>query len=129
PPSPPTIAPLAGGFAGDLIGTTGLASHAPLVIAPAMETHMWASAATQANVDALRDRGATIVEPESGELASGQIGQGRLASLESIEAAIEAALATSSALAGKRIVVTAGPTLEPIAPVRVVTNRSSGNMG
>jgi phosphopantothenoylcysteine decarboxylase/phosphopantothenate--cysteine ligase len=124
-----TIARLAGGFADDLIGTTVLASHAPLVIAPAMETHMWANPATQANVDALRDRGATIVEPESGELASGQLGQGRLASLETIGAAIEDALVTSTALAGKRVIVTAGPTLEPIDPVRVVTNRSSGKMG
>ena len=124
-----TIARLANGFADDLIGTTVLAAHAPLVIAPAMETHMWANPATQANVDALRERGATIVEPESGELASGQIGQGRLASLEAIERAIEDVLATSSMLAGRRIVVTAGPTLEPIDPVRVVTNRSSGKMG
>jgi len=124
-----TIARLANGFADDLIGTTVLASHAPLVIAPAMETHMWANPATQANVEALRERGAVIVEPESGELASGQTGQGRLASLEAIRAAIEDALAVSTALAGKRIVVTAGPTLEPIDPIRVVTNRSSGKMG
>jgi phosphopantothenoylcysteine decarboxylase / phosphopantothenate---cysteine ligase len=124
-----TIARLANGFADDLIGTTVLASHAPLVIAPAMETHMWANPATQANVEALRDRGATIVEPESGELASGVIGQGRLASLDLIEDAIQEALSTSTALAGKRVIVTAGPTLEPIDPVRVVTNRSSGKMG
>ena len=124
-----TIARLAHGFADDLIGTTVLASHAPLVIAPAMETHMWANPATQANVETLRDRGATIVEPESGELASGLVGQGRLASLEAIGAAIEDALTMSSALAGKRVIVTAGPTLEPIDPVRVVTNRSSGKMG
>jgi len=124
-----TIARLANGFADDLIGTTVLASHAPLVIAPAMETHMWSNAATQANVDALRDRGALIVEPESGELASGVIGQGRLASLPLIEDAIQEALSTSTALAGKRVIVTAGPTLEPIDPVRVVTNRSSGKMG
>lgn len=124
-----TIARLANGFADDLIGTTVLASHAPLVIAPAMETHMWSNAATQANVDALRDRGAIIVEPESGELASGLTGQGRLASVETIGAVIEEALATSTALAGRRVIVTAGPTLEPIDPVRVVTNRSSGKMG
>ena len=124
-----TIARLANGFADDLIGTTVLASHAPLVVAPAMETHMWANPATQANVEALRARGAVIVEPESGELASGLVGQGRLASLEAIGAAIEDVLTTSSALAGRRIVVTAGPTLEPIDPVRVVTNRSSGKMG
>jgi len=124
-----TIARLANGFAGDLIGTTVLASHAPLVIAPAMETHMWANPATQANVDTLRDRGAVIVEPESGELASGRSGQGRLASLQLIEDAIQDALSTSTALAGRRVIVTAGPTLEPIDPVRVVTNRSSGKMG
>jgi phosphopantothenoylcysteine decarboxylase/phosphopantothenate--cysteine ligase len=124
-----TIARLAHGFADDLIGTTVLASHAPLVIAPAMETHMWANEATQANVDALRDRGAVIVDPESGELASGVSGQGRLAALEAIGAAIEDALATSTALAGKRVIVTAGPTLEPIDPVRVVSNRSSGKLG
>jgi phosphopantothenoylcysteine decarboxylase / phosphopantothenate---cysteine ligase len=124
-----TIARLANGFADDLIGTTVLASHAPLVIAPAMETHMWSNPATQANVDILRERGALIVEPETGELASGLVGQGRLASLEVIEAAIEDAVTTSTALAGKRVIVTAGPTLEPIDPVRVVTNRSSGKMG
>lgn len=124
-----TIARLAGGFADDLIGTTVLASNAPLVIAPAMETHMWADPATQANVETLRDRGATIVEPESGALASGLSGQGRLASLEAITAAVEDALATSTALSGKRVVVTAGPTLEPIDPVRVISNRSSGKMG
>jgi len=94
-----------------------------------METHMWSNPATQANVEALRDRGAAIVEPESGELASGALGQGRLASLQLIEDAIEDALSTSAALAGKRVIVTAGPTLEPIDPVRAVTNRSSGKMG
>jgi phosphopantothenoylcysteine decarboxylase/phosphopantothenate--cysteine ligase len=124
-----TLARLSGGFADDLIGTTVLAAHAPVVIAPAMETHMWENPATQANVDTLRERGATIVEPESGELASGVSGQGRLASLDAILSAIEDALARSSALVGKRIVVTAGPTLEPIDPVRVITNRSSGKMG
>ena len=90
---------------------------------------MWSNPATQANVDALRDRGAVIVEPESGELASGLVGQGRLASVEAIGAAIEEALSASTALAGRRVIVTAGPTLEPIDPVRVVTNRSSGKMG
>ena len=124
-----TIARLAHGFADDLLGTTVLAARGPLVIAPAMETHMWGNPATVANVEALRERGATIVEPEAGELASGQQGQGRLASLEAIGAAIEDALAGSTALAGRRIVVTAGPTVEPIDPVRVISNRSSGKMG
>ena len=124
-----TIARLAQGLADDLIGTTVLAAHAPIVIAPAMETHMWGNAATQANVETLRERGAVIVEPESGELASGLSGEGRLAPLEAITAAVEEALASSSVLAGKRVVVTAGPTLEPIDPVRVISNRSSGKMG
>jgi len=124
-----TLARLAAGEAGDLIGTTVLAAHAPIVVAPAMETHMWSDPATIANVEMLRARGMTIVEPESGELASGLHGEGRLASLERIQAAVEEALGTSTALAGRHIVVTAGPTLEPIDPVRVLTNRSSGKMG
>jgi len=106
-----------------------LATDAPIVLAPAMETHMWQNAATRANVATLRARGARIVEPESGPLASGDIGPGRLASLERIEAAIAEALSMSHALAGRRVVVTAGPTLEPIDPVRFVSNRSSGKMG
>ncbi len=124
-----TIAKLAQGFADDLIGTTVLATGAPVVVAPAMETHMWSNAATAANVAALRARGFRIVEPEAGELASGEIGQGRLASLERIEAAIAEELESSHALAGRHLIVTAGPTVEPIDPVRVLTNRSSGKMG
>jgi phosphopantothenoylcysteine decarboxylase/phosphopantothenate--cysteine ligase len=124
------LARLAHGFSDDLIATTVLATAAPIVLAPAMETHMWQNAATQANVEALRSRGARIVEPESGPLASGDSGPGRLASLERIEAAIADALSVShGALGGRRVVVTAGPTLEPIDPVRFVSNRSSGKMG
>ena len=123
------LARLANGFSDDLIATTVLATDAPIVLAPAMETHMWQNAATQANVATLRARGARIVEPESGPLASGDVGPGRLASLERIEAAIAEALMSSQALAGRRVVVTAGPTLEPIDPVRFVSNRSSGKMG
>jgi len=123
------LARLANGFSDDLIATTVLATDAPIVLAPAMETHMWQNAATQANVATLRSRGARIVEPESGPLASGDIGPGRLASLERIEAAIADALEVTRALAGRRVVVTAGPTLEPIDPVRFVSNRSSGKMG
>ena len=96
---------------------------------PAMETHMWRNAATQENVSALRRRGIRVVEPESGPLASGESGPGRLASLERIEAEIESALAASGALAGRSVVVTAGPTIESIDPVRFVSNRSSGKMG
>lgn len=132
------IARLAAGFADDLIATTVLASAAPIVLAPAMETHMWRNAATQDNIARLRARGVLIVEPESGPLASGDIGPGRLAALERIEAAIADALTGSAtradaadrrALAGRRIVVTAGPTVEAIDPVRFVSNRSSGKMG
>ena len=123
------LARLANGFSDDLIATTVLATDAPIVLAPAMETHMWQNAATRANVATLRERGARIVEPESGPLASGDIGPGRLASLERIEAAIAEALTVSQALAGRRVVVSAGPTLEPIDPVRFVSNRSSGKMG
>jgi len=123
------LARLANGFSDDLIATTVLATDAPIVVAPAMETHMWQNAATQANVATLRARGVRIVEPESGLLASGDVGPGRLAALERIEAAIGEAVSVSHALEGRRIVVTAGPTLEPIDPVRFVSNRSSGKMG
>jgi len=123
------LARLANGFSDDLIATTVLATDAPVVLAPAMETHMWQNAATQANVAVLRARGARIVEPESGPLASGDVGPGRLAALERIEAAIAEALTGAQSLAGRRVVVTAGPTLEPIDPVRFVSNRSSGKMG
>ncbi len=124
------VARLAHGFADDLLATTVLASSAPVIVAPAMETHMWGNPATQANVAALRARGVRVVDPEPGELASGMVGQGRLAAIERIEAeVVDAVRVRSRRLAGRRIVVTAGPTLEPIDPVRVITNRSSGKMG
>ena len=123
------LARLAHGFSDDLIATTVLATDAPVIVAPAMETHMWQNAATQANVSALRARGVRVVEPESGPLASGEAGPGRLAALERIASAIDDALATSGALAGRHVVVTAGPTVEAIDPVRFVSNRSSGKMG
>src|SRR5436309_10334260 len=94
-----------------------------------METHMWQNAATQANVAALRARGVRVIGPEAGPLASGDVGPGRLASLERIEAAIEDALGGSQGLTGPSVVVTAGPTLEAIDPVRFISNRSSGKMG
>jgi len=123
------LARLAHGFSDDLVATTVLATSAPVVVAPAMETHMWQNPATQANVAALRARGVRVVDPETGPLASGDIGPGRLASLETIEAAIDEALGGSQGLAGRSVVVTAGPTLEAIDPVRFVSNRSSGKMG
>jgi phosphopantothenoylcysteine decarboxylase/phosphopantothenate--cysteine ligase len=123
------LARLAHGFADDLMATTVLATSAPVIVAPAMETHMWQNAATQANVAALRARGVRVIDPETGPLASGDVGPGRLAALERIEAAIDEALGLSQGLAGRSIVVTAGPTLEAIDPVRFVSNRSSGKMG
>lgn len=123
-----TIARLASGFADDLLSSTVLATRGPVVIAPAMETGMWTNPITAENVAALRRRGMHVVDPEMGELASGQVGAGRLAALEKIEEAIGQVL-SSGPLSGRRIVVTAGPTIEAIDPVRVLSNRSSGKMG
>ncbi len=123
------LARLAHGFADDLVATTALAARGPVIVAPAMETHMWRHAATQANVAQLSLRGVRIVTPESGELASGEIGEGRLAAPERLAAAIDEALAGSASLQGRHVIVTAGPTVEPIDPVRLLTNRSSGKMG
>src|SRR6267143_5866917 len=89
------LARLANGMADDLIATTVLATAAPVIVAPAMETHMWQNAATRANVAALRGRGVRVIDPETGPLASGDVGPGRLASLERIEAAIDEALGPS----------------------------------
>src|SRR5881628_1842451 len=123
------LARLAHGFSDDLIATTVLATSAPVIVAPAMETHMWQNAATQANVAALRARGVRVIDPETGPLASGDIGAGRLASLERLEAAIDDALGLDQGLAGRSVVVTAGPTVEAIDPVRFISYRSSGKMG
>lgn len=127
------IAKLAHGMADDLIGTTVLATRAPVIVAPAMNRHMWSNAATQENLATLRRRGLRIVDPEEGPLASGATGPGRLAPVEAIEKAIEAELARTTerdaALEGKHVLVTAGPTQEPLDPVRYVSNRSSGKFG
>ncbi|MEK7861881.1 MAG: bifunctional phosphopantothenoylcysteine decarboxylase/phosphopantothenate--cysteine ligase CoaBC, partial [Chloroflexota bacterium] len=123
------LARLAHGLADDLIATTVLATGAPVIVAPAMETHMWQNAATQENVARLRARGVRVIDPESGPLASGDVGPGRLASLERIEGAIAEVFAAGALLAGRKVIVTAGPTVEPIDPVRFVSNRSSGKMG
>ena len=123
------LARLAHGFSDDLVATTVLATSAPVIVAPAMETHMWQNGATQANVAALRGRGVRVIDPETGPLASGEVGAGRLAALERIEAEIDDALGVSRGLAGRSVVVTAGPTLEAIDPVRFISNRSSGKMG
>lgn len=124
-----TIARLATGLADDLLGSTFLAFEGPVLVAPAMNTAMYEHPATMANVQLLRERGVQLVGPDSGLLADGAVGAGRLATPEAIVAAVTAALAPSGALAGRRVVVTAGGTREPIDSVRYVGNRSSGKMG
>jgi phosphopantothenoylcysteine decarboxylase/phosphopantothenate--cysteine ligase len=123
------LARLAHGEAPDALTASVLASPAPLVICPAMDLEMWRAAATRDNVATLRRRGATVVDPERGALASGLEGQGRLAALEVIGAAVERALERRASLDGVRVLVSAGRTEEPLDPVRVLTNRSSGRMG
>ncbi|MDQ4045596.1 MAG: bifunctional phosphopantothenoylcysteine decarboxylase/phosphopantothenate--cysteine ligase CoaBC [Chloroflexota bacterium] len=123
------IAEMAHGFTGDMLGAVLLSTTAPIVVAPAMEHHMWHHPATQANVRLLKERGVTIVAPERGHLASGASGDGRLASRETIVAGLRSVLARSGPLSGRTIVVTAGGTHEAIDPVRFIGNRSSGQMG
>ena len=123
------IAKLALGLADDPISTTALAATAPLLIAPAMETSMWEHPAVRQNVAVLRDRGAVIAGPGLGRLASGLHGWGRLVETPEIMGLAAQLLGRAGPLAGRAIVVTAGGTEEPIDPVRVVTNRSSGKMG
>jgi phosphopantothenoylcysteine decarboxylase / phosphopantothenate---cysteine ligase len=129
PASATTISRLARGSAEDMLACTALASKAPLVLAPAMNVNMWQHPATQANVSLLRERGAIQVGPVVGHLAEGLSAMGRLAPLEDVIAGIRLALGRSKALAGKRVVVSAGGTYEAIDPVRFVGNRSSGKMG
>ncbi len=125
------IARLALGLSDDLLGAVNLSTVAPLIIAPAMEHHMFHHPATRAHLSTLRERGAIIVGPESGRLASGAVGDGRLAPIETILGALRTVLGRPApdAPAAPRIVVTAGGTQEPIDPVRSITNRSSGRMG
>jgi len=123
-----TIASLAAGFAGDLLGTTVLASRAPLVIAPAMHTEMWENAATQANIATLRSRGVTIVGPGSGQLTGSDSGAGRMSEPDEI-VAVALAAAGPRDLAGRSILISAGGTREPLDPVRFLGNRSSGRQG
>jgi len=120
---------LANGLSTDALTNVLIATRAPVVICPAMHTEMWEHPAVVANVETLRSRGVTVVDPEAGRLAGGDVGMGRLADLESIMAAVEVTLAGSGDLAGYRVVVTAGGTREPIDAVRVIANRSSGRQG
>ena len=122
------LAKMAHGFADEGLLATLLSYAGPLVVAPAMESQMWAHPATQQNVEVLLARGANFVGPSSGALASGREGVGRLAPVDAIVEAACAALSEQD-LAGKRVLVTAGPTAEDIDPVRFLTNRSTGKMG
>lgn len=117
------------GQAPDALTSVVLASPAPLVVAPAMDLQMWRSAATQSNVRAMRARGATLVGPDSGPLASGLAGPGRLAEVDAIVAACEQAVQRRASMQGLHVLVGAGRTEEPLDPVRMITNRSSGRMG
>jgi phosphopantothenoylcysteine decarboxylase/phosphopantothenate--cysteine ligase len=124
----------AAGISDDLLTATLLATRAPVVVCPAMHTEMWEHPAVQANLETLRARGVTIVPPDEGRLAGGDVGAGRLAAPETIVAAVADVLgggraAGSGDLAGLRVLITAGGTREAIDPVRVITNRSSGKQG
>jgi len=129
-----TLARLAHGLADDLLTETALAHCGPLVVAPAMNTAMWEHPATQANLQVLVDRGATVVGPEHGELAEGLVGIGRMSEPDAIARRVESSLAGDAGggagpLAGRRVLVTAGGTREPLDSVRYLGNRSSGRMG
>ena len=123
------ISRVAKGQSDDIVTATLLAARGPVVVAPAMSDAMWAKPAVQENVSALKTRGMIVVEPESGHLASGHVGTGRLASSAALMKAMASAIRARYDLAGRRVVVTAGGTREPIDPVRYISNYSSGKMG
>ncbi len=123
------LAKLAHGIADDMVCLSALATSAPLILAPAMNHFMWLHSAVQANVATLRARGAHIVGPDEGPLASGFVGMGRLVTMERLFAEMMGLLGQRHDLAGRRVVVTAGGTQEPLDPVRYLGNRSSGRMG
>lgn len=123
------IAKMAHGIADDLMSTTLLATKAPILIAPAMNSGMWSAAATQENAEALKSRGVHFIQPDSGYLACGDVGSGRLPTPEAIADATCSLLQGSTDLVGEHVLITAGPTHEPIDPVRYIANRSSGKMG
>ncbi|MCX6020389.1 MAG: bifunctional phosphopantothenoylcysteine decarboxylase/phosphopantothenate--cysteine ligase CoaBC, partial [Chloroflexi bacterium] len=117
------------GLSDDPLAGVLLATRAPVLVAPAMDAHMYDHPATQANLTTLRERGVAIVGPEPGRLASGLVGMGRLSTTEKILAHLGALLGRSGDLVGKNVVVSAGPTEEPMDPVRHISNRSTGKMG
>lgn len=123
------IAKMACGLADDMLSTTLLATTAPILVAPAMNVHMYEHPAVQANMQTLRERGVHFIEPGVGQLACGYVGRGRLAEPEEIYAEIVRLMMPDRTLAGRKVLVTAGGTLERIDPVRYITNDSSGKMG
>jgi phosphopantothenoylcysteine decarboxylase / phosphopantothenate---cysteine ligase len=124
-----TLAKLAHGQADTIVGEAALAHRGPVLLAPAMNPRMWSHAATQANLHTVRQRGAEIVGPDEGEAAEGEWGVGRMAEPEEIYARCRALLGESDSLAGRRVLVSAGGTREPLDAVRFLGNRSSGRMG
>ncbi|MDE2126498.1 MAG: bifunctional phosphopantothenoylcysteine decarboxylase/phosphopantothenate--cysteine ligase CoaBC [Armatimonadetes bacterium] len=125
------LAKMAAGIADDIVTTCLLAvpKQTPVLAAPAMNTAMWEHAATRANVELLQKRGVQLIPPDSGLLACGDIGEGRLANVATIMAEVQSRLAVSTSLAGLRVLITAGATREPLDPIRFLSNRSSGKMG
>jgi phosphopantothenoylcysteine decarboxylase / phosphopantothenate---cysteine ligase len=129
PATADVLAKFAHGQADDFLTTLFLATTAPVVVAPAMNVNMWDNAATQSNIQKLKERGVRVVEPDAGYLACGMMGPGRLASNESIVGAVLEAVGARQDLSGESFLLTAGPTREKIDPVRYLGNRSSGRMG
>ncbi|MGH7691759.1 MAG: bifunctional phosphopantothenoylcysteine decarboxylase/phosphopantothenate--cysteine ligase CoaBC [Candidatus Dormibacteria bacterium] len=129
PATASTMARLAAGLADDVVSSTLLATTAPVVLAPAMESGMWRNQATQANVATLKARGARVVGPVKGRLASGRVGEGRMVEVAEILAAAMGILRSDGPMRGWEVLVTSGGTREPIDPVRYLGNRSSGRMG
>jgi phosphopantothenoylcysteine decarboxylase/phosphopantothenate--cysteine ligase len=129
PASADILAKMAAGLAGDLASTLLLATDKPVLVAPAMNVRMWTHAATVANMVLLGSRGIHVVGPDDGAMACNEFGPGRLAEPPAILATIEALLAPTRPLAGKHVLITSGPTHEPIDPVRYIANRSSGRQG
>jgi phosphopantothenoylcysteine decarboxylase/phosphopantothenate--cysteine ligase len=123
------LAKLASGRADDLLTNIVLASNSPKILVPAMHPEMWLNPATSANVSVLRDRGFVVIEPDQGRMTGSDVGVGRYPDLSKIFSEIQAKLQNNSDLAGRRIIVTAGGTREPIDPVRYIGNRSSGKQG
>lgn len=123
------LAKLAHGLANDFLTTAHLAFQGPVVVAPAMNVNMWNHPATKANLATLRGRGVHVIDPDEGAMACGMYGPGRLAEPDVIAARVHRILQTGGDLTGRRVLITAGPTREPLDPVRYISNRSSGRMG